>query len=431
MRRIFGLLLVMVLLVAGCAHPPSKPPFAVDGPRAAVINERVLQVGYPKRSTIKDVTSALVKGLQDDHERMYAIYRWVSQNIEYDVQAYLTGNLLSTSGALHTFKTGVAVCDGFSDLVLEMGAHAGLEVAKVEGLAKGFGLVVTADSSQKPNHAWNAVKLDGSWHLMDATWDSGGVDATTRKFVRNTGVPSYFMADPKGFASTHFPVDARWQLLKTRVDFKTFAGATQLVPRVREMGLDVSAHTQEDVRSETGLYRFHFGPHVQRLQAGLQQAGKAIEGNWSLLMWGPDGRPDLLVSAPVPGNYKVAIFGANDPQATVLAPLLNYNLQLGTAGALNGGFPLAYADYYVKKTQLLEPLSGYLPAGHPVRFKFKAGDAQKAALFQNGVYLKEADAVDGWFVADAIPAPGQLSVGVMGANDTVYRMLLGYQAAKK
>jgi hypothetical protein len=419
----------LLLLLAGCAQPPPKTPFAAEGPRAAWINERVKQVGYPKQSSVQAVTAALVKGLKDDHERMYAVYRWVSQNIEYDVRSYLTGNLLSASGAQHTFKTGVAVCDGFSDLVVEMGSHAGLEVVKVDGLAKGFGLVVTAESSQKPNHAWNAVKLDGRWHLMDATWDSGGVNAATRKFVRNSQAPVYFLADPQAFVSTHFPADARWQLLNKRVDFKTFAGSTQLPPQLQKVGLDASAHPLEDIRALSTPYRFHFGTQVRRVQAGLQQGNRAVDGNWSLLVWGADGRPDLLLSAPAAGAYRVSIYADSDPQATQLSPVLGYNMVFDKAGELKFGFPLAYGAYYARRVQLAEPLSGRLGAGASVRFKLRVGDAHKAALFQNNVFLKELDLRDGYFLGDAAAAVGQLSIGVMAAGESMYQMVLGYQVA--
>ncbi len=431
MRKAFWSFCLVLLLMAGCAHPPPKVPFAVDGPRAAVINERVRQVGYPKHSSIKDVTAALVKGLKDDHERMYAVYRWVSQNIEYDVESYLSGNLLSTSGALHTFKTGVAVCDGFADLLTEMAAYADLEVVKIDGLAKGFGLVVTPNTAQKPNHAWNAVKLNGRWQLLDATWDSGGVDSATRRFVRNAGHPVYFLADPQSFVSTHFPVDNRWQLLSKRVDFQTFAGSTKLTPQLRQMGLDASAHTKEDIRAASTPYRFHFGPQVQRVQAGLQRGNQPVDGNWSLLVWGIDGRPDLLLSAPAPGAYKVVVYGAAEPGATQLSPLLNYNVVFDRASELRFGFPLAYGAYYAQKVQLMEPLSGQLRAGEPVRFRFRAGNAQKAALFQNSVFVKELQQENGQFLGETLATLGSLNVGVMGPADSMYQMVLGYQVTPR
>ena len=59
-------------------------------------------------------------------------------------------------------------------------------------------------------HAWNAVKLDDRWYLIDTTWDAGGVDA--EGFHKRYGT-SYFLTPPEVFLSKHYPDEDRWQLL--------------------------------------------------------------------------------------------------------------------------------------------------------------------------------------------------------------------------
>lgn len=53
----------------------------------------------------------------------------------------------------------------------------------VPGYSKGFGYQTGQSFSGEFDHAWNAVYLEGRWHLVDSTWGSGLVDSTTSKFT--------------------------------------------------------------------------------------------------------------------------------------------------------------------------------------------------------------------------------------------------------
>lgn len=60
---------------------------------------------------------------------------------------------------------------------------AGVQCMTVPGYSKGFGYQTGQSFSGEFDHAWNAVYLDGRWHLVDSTWGSGLVDTTTSKFT--------------------------------------------------------------------------------------------------------------------------------------------------------------------------------------------------------------------------------------------------------
>jgi hypothetical protein len=68
-------------------------------------------------------------------------------------------------------------------------------------------------------HAWNAVKIDGKWELLDATWGAGYVK--NEKFTRKLG-PGFFMTPPDWFAQMHLPDSTSWQLLETPVGKEVF-----------------------------------------------------------------------------------------------------------------------------------------------------------------------------------------------------------------
>lgn len=79
--------------------------------------------------------------------------------------------------------------------------------ANCEGYAKAFDLLasrmglesvlVTGTTDDGENHAWNQVKVDGSWYNIDVTWDDTDVDGDMRR--------AYFLCDDELFGETHFP----------------------------------------------------------------------------------------------------------------------------------------------------------------------------------------------------------------------------------
>ncbi len=94
-------------------------------------------------------------------------------------------------------------------LIKRMGALAGIETIKISGFGKGYDYQPGARLAS-PNHAWNGVKIDGRWYLIDSAWGA----YFTKK--------AYFLASPSDFIISHYPVYQKWQLLKTPITKKQF-----------------------------------------------------------------------------------------------------------------------------------------------------------------------------------------------------------------
>ncbi|HEY1115483.1 MAG TPA: hypothetical protein VGE66_18075, partial [Chitinophagaceae bacterium] len=62
------------------------------------------------------------------------------------------------------------------------------------------------------NHAWNAVYIDSTWYLMDATWAAGVVSYRGDEFIRRYD-DFYFMTPPDQFIRDHYPDELKWTLL--------------------------------------------------------------------------------------------------------------------------------------------------------------------------------------------------------------------------
>ena len=62
--------------------------------------------------------------------------------------------------------TGQANCDGYADAMVLVGKLAGLNVRYQHGDSREGGM-----ASYFSTHMWNLIELDGSWRMIDATWD--------------------------------------------------------------------------------------------------------------------------------------------------------------------------------------------------------------------------------------------------------------------
>ena len=68
------------------------------------------------------------------------------------------------------------------------------------------------------DHAWNAVKINGKWKLLDVTWAAGIVD-DKKGFVKLFN-DAYFFPAPEKFFLNHFPDDPKWLMAdKTATEF--------------------------------------------------------------------------------------------------------------------------------------------------------------------------------------------------------------------
>jgi hypothetical protein len=150
--------------------------------------------------------------------------------MRYSEKKYTPGQIL--------FRRKV-VCQGYSDLFRSMCSHAGIRCLEVQGYAKGLGYR-TGDEFYWENHAWNAVELNGKWHLMDLTWGSGYIalkKRTIRKFLMRTfGLAylqnkvkfkfspndRYYLASPEIMLKTHLPADQIFQLQRYPLSIGAF-----------------------------------------------------------------------------------------------------------------------------------------------------------------------------------------------------------------
>jgi transglutaminase-like putative cysteine protease len=235
------------------AKPGEAPTDAMGWPLPAAFDPIVTGMPESEQTSIETVGAYLAARIADKKQLVKALHDYVVNRLHYDYDAL---KLIEAKDYEHTppqtaeavFERRAGVCEGYARLMVALGKAAGVEIAFVTGYIRDSArrLEISDDpwdtnrseALEGVGHAWNAVKLDGQWYLIDATWDdpSKGDHTTTYLFVP----PRYMVFD-------HFPEDESWQLLGKPISLGDFVRQPLLSPRIGELGITLVSPTRSQV----------------------------------------------------------------------------------------------------------------------------------------------------------------------------------------
>ena len=174
------------------------------------LREYALEATKDDEATVEKLAAYLKKGGEDDTERAWLIYCWVTDRISYDVEAWnpsqmspeqrrakfkrdaearrlmprmVVGNdgttvpvMTTKSIAADVLKNRRGMCGGYTILYLALAEEMGVPANGGHGSCYVFDVKLGAD--KMGNHAWVTIKLDGESFVIDPTWGSGCVQPT-------------------------------------------------------------------------------------------------------------------------------------------------------------------------------------------------------------------------------------------------------------
>ena len=117
----------------------------------------------------REILANIIGPDMTDYERELAIHDYILLHAAYDYENFRNDTVPADSYTMYgTLVNGIAVCQGYAytaQLLLRM---AGIETYYVRGTAGGGA------------HAWNKVKIDGTYYNLDVTWDDPVPDVEGR-----------------------------------------------------------------------------------------------------------------------------------------------------------------------------------------------------------------------------------------------------------
>lgn len=328
-----------------------------------------------KRSP-KKLVEYLVAPARDDVEKARAIFRWLANNVDYDIASYRSGATSSLT-AEEVLASGKAMCSGYATLFEELAQLAGLEVVSIHGYAKGFDYR-PGDTVGAANHDWNALRLQGRWQLIDATWGAGGVDETGN--YRRRFQPHYFLPDPASLAYSHWPDESRWRLLEQSQTADAFAAQVRPTPQFFQLGLALGELRQHTLRPRCNRFEARLQvPADAALTATLTRSGSLSERATLVQREGRQARVDVLL--PAAGEYRLNLYARRVADAGApFEPVLAYRIDASAVGNSGARLPESYVTFRESGANLVTPLAGQLANGSLQAFALRVPGAVELAV---------------------------------------------------
>lgn len=357
-------LFAILLLLMAFNLPAQDPhPNAVNVPQGIVA-----AVKADPKTNIIPLVDALLTGITSPAEKVRVLHDWVALNIEYDVNGFL-GNSPVVYDTWEVIKTGKSVCEGYCNVFELLLTTAGIENKKITGYARGYGFdLFKGDEKFESNHAWNAVKLDGQWKLIDVTWNSGYIDGL---YFRPHYSLGYYMIDPEKFLYTHFPDDPQWQLVAGPKEFWEFSEMPYLTDRFFALGLDLVT-TPARLYNAGSEFRLEFKlPDDVVVTSNLYDMNETRVENRTLTQFsGTGGTIDILF--PSAGKFHLTMFAKHKGEKGPYVGVAEFGF-IASAGR-EGKFPELFRKFVENGCKLVKPGAWpfTLAADSTVEFEFYA-----------------------------------------------------------
>jgi hypothetical protein len=266
-RCLLAIIAAVVLAIA------LLPLHAGDAKPYEAIDQHALKATPDDESSVASLAAYLTVPCKTDKEKARAIFRWIADRVRYDADAFFAGKPSDTVPEA-VLKSRKAVCTGYANLFASLSAAMALKAAQVPGYAKGSGYVPGQKFTQA-NHAWMAVHFDDKWWLIDPTWGAGSLNG--KDFVKRFS-EFYFRADPEKLIFTHFPKDAKWQLLDPPITMAQFEREPKVDFGLWQLGLTVAAVRAEMAKPGfNGLVKVYDGTYVPKTKLVAMPISKSLK----------------------------------------------------------------------------------------------------------------------------------------------------------
>jgi len=392
-----------------------------------LIDQHALATPESAETSIESLAAWLVEPARNELEKARAIYRWVTHNITYDLEAMLTGNIPDQSAAV-VLERRTAVCGGYATLFKELSLAAGLQAVKITGWVRGaYGYTIGDSVIGSPGsyHAWNAVKINDGWYLLDSTW--GDVDRATvtqepQRVCRFHEF--YFLTPPNQLIYRHFPRNSDWQLLEVPVSAAEFLKPPCVGPPFFEYGLDFDSHTEGVIEVDHQLTVTLQVPADILLSVELRQDDQKLL-EWLTFAQRKGEKYQVDAVFPHAGDYILRIFAERKGDDGIFEWMLDYKIRVSEGLPETVGFPETYRDFLGEEVYLYSPKAGYLESGSIQLFKLRVPRAESVVVIVNNKWhhlVKQGELFEGRVTI----MTGEIMVAAKFPDREHYHRLLGY-----
>lgn len=295
-------------------YKPGQPH--VGWPMSEEVDVQVTEMPADAQSSPEAVGKYLAARISDQKRLAKALHDYVVLRLVYDEATFnLRGEERYTKRpsqkAEDVFVARTAVCEGYARLLVALGEAAGIETAYITGYVRTSERRIDDSASEEAVkavlegylHAWNAMKIDGTWVFVDATWDDPVGSARPEGGVEST----YLFTPPTLFRMDHLPELPAWQLT-TPISAGEFARQPLLSPYSGELGVVLESPTRSQITVDGDVQILLDNPYGAKLTAMAQRAGTTSRDVRCTVE--SVGGTKVAIECPLDaGQYEVLMFG--------------------------------------------------------------------------------------------------------------------------
>lgn len=322
------------------------------------IDAHVRSIPRSKTDSVNKLSQYLAEPFEDLRHRAFAVYRWITTNIFFDVEGYFDQSVLKSTDAESVLRNRVTSSEGYATLFEELCKACKVPTKKVRGFAKGYGYQMRQKISQ-PNHTWNVIRVNGGkWFICDPTWGAGYI-GDEMMFHRDPNIHQ-FMIQPSVAITSRFPMDETWQLLDQPVTKENFERLAVPSGHLCAMNVALCSHKESMyTASDSELIEITFyGTDFKILKGVLKTcgAGKEIVTPRNMVRVEPNRGNDtvrLTAQFPSAGEFFLDVMVLENSKWEHGVRYCIYST--AGVGYARGGFPSLGMNFYSLGFRLNKP----------------------------------------------------------------------------
>lgn len=252
------------------------------------VDQYVLSIRYD--NDIEKLSNDLTVPYTDDIYKLRAIFKWITNNIDYDYRFINSGKELKEPDCENETEHDCititrewednylkkillrkkAVADGYAKLLKKLCDLNYIQCEIISGYARTKPYQV--GNNMPINHSWNAVMIDASWFYLDVTWAAGYCpedEETGRllKYVKDYK-NYYWLSSFSRFSRNHYPKKGNFveqtSLTKEQFFMRPYYYSVEVLENLNE---DVPATGVIKVKKgETIHFKFDYTQDIKLLQ---------------------------------------------------------------------------------------------------------------------------------------------------------------------
>lgn len=372
---------------------------------------------------VKNCCAFISSNSTDDFEKVKIAHDIVALNVKYDAKNFWAGTVPSQSYE-NVLKTGYAVCEGYSNLLKKFLDTLNFQNLKVVGYARGVGVSLLTENSTASNHAWNMVKIENAYYLIDSTWDSGYMNGKNSVQKYST---DWLFIKPEHFIFTHLPAKQNQQLLKEPVSNGEFLNLANFQPKFFEVAENFEIEDSgfpKKTNQVLNSIQFEYEPkNDYYLNFSVNSTGKNSRLENLVFTETDENISKTVIQFPEAGKYQIQVF---------------YFKKAGRQGFgcaeffvnAQDGSQIRYPEVYQNSfdAKLISPIEMPLKTGETYHFEISCPGKNFAAVICGKNFTQMERAEDGTFSLDfTVPVNvSKINIGVSSAKTASYQTVATY-----